>query len=155
MRYMATYDFMETMRNTNQWLGATATAFASSPAMALFPNPAMQWMAAWGEVTERSFQRMIIKPDWHIDSFTCEDGKDHLVNINTVVERPFGDLIHFEVSLEYSFKIVSNSSCVIFPSDIASSILFLILALFPTCTAGWFSVYLLLRVIFFPSFKKS
>ncbi|MGR3713139.1 MAG: polyhydroxyalkanoate depolymerase [Shimia sp.] len=98
MRYMATYDFMETMRNTNQWLGATATAMASSPAMALFPNPAFQWMAAWGEVTERSFQRMIVKPDWHIDSFTCEDGKDHLVNVNTVVERPFGDLIHFDVS---------------------------------------------------------
>ncbi|CUH52976.1 polyhydroxyalkanoate depolymerase [Shimia marina] len=98
MRYMATYDLMETMRNTNQWLGATATAMASYPAMAMMPNPALQWMAAWGEVAERSFQRMIVKPDWGIDSFTCEDGKDHIVNINTVVERAFGDLIHFEVS---------------------------------------------------------
>ncbi|MBO9477492.1 polyhydroxyalkanoate depolymerase [Shimia sp. R11_0] len=98
MRYMATYDLMETMRNTNQWLGATATAMASYPAMAMMPNPALQWMAAWGEVTERAFQRMIVKPDWGIDSFTCEDGKDHIVNINTVVERAFGDLIHFEVS---------------------------------------------------------
>ncbi len=98
MRYMATYDLMETMRNTNQWLGATASAMASYPAIAMVPNPALQWMAAWGEVTERAFQRMVVKPDWGIDSFTCEDGKDHIVNINTLVERPFGDLIHFEVS---------------------------------------------------------
>ncbi|SMP22597.1 polyhydroxyalkanoate depolymerase [Shimia sagamensis] len=98
MRYMATYDLMETMRNTNQWLGATASAMASYPAFALVPNPGLQWMAAWGEVTERAFQRMVVKPDWGIDSFTCEDGKDHIVNINTVIERPFGDLIHFEVS---------------------------------------------------------
>ncbi|WP_422050347.1 polyhydroxyalkanoate depolymerase [Shimia sp.] len=98
MRYMATYDLMETMRNTNQWLGATASAMASYPAMALVPNPALQWMRAWGEVTERTFQRMVVKPDWGIDSFTCEDGKDHIVNINTLVERPFGDLIHFDVS---------------------------------------------------------
>ncbi|MCP4209368.1 MAG: polyhydroxyalkanoate depolymerase [Shimia sp.] len=98
MRYMSTYDLMETMRNTNQWLGATASAMASYPAFALIPNPGLQWMAAWGEVTERAFQRMIVKPDWGIDSFTCEDGKDHIVNINTVIERPFGDLIHFEVS---------------------------------------------------------
>lgn len=98
MRYMATYDLMETMRNTNQWLGATASAMASYPAFALVPNPGLQWMAAWGEVTERAFQRMVVKPDWGIDSFTCEDGKDHIVNINPIVERPFGDLIHFEVS---------------------------------------------------------
>ncbi|MDA5555330.1 polyhydroxyalkanoate depolymerase [Shimia sp. MMG029] len=98
MRYMATYDFMETMRNTNQWLGATASAMASYPTMAMIPNPALQWMAAWGQVTERTFQRMVVKPDWGIHNFTCEDGKDHLVNVNTLVERPFGDLIHFEVS---------------------------------------------------------
>ncbi|GAA6182143.1 MULTISPECIES: polyhydroxyalkanoate depolymerase [unclassified Shimia] len=98
MRYMATYDLMDTVRNTNQWLGATASAMASYPAMAMVPNPALQWMAAWGEVTERAFQRMVVKPDWGIDSFTCEDGKDHIVNINTVVELPFGDLIHFDVS---------------------------------------------------------
>ncbi|WP_294225070.1 polyhydroxyalkanoate depolymerase [uncultured Shimia sp.] len=104
MRYMATYDLMETMRNTNQWLGATASAMASYPAFALVPNPGLQWMAAWGEVTERAFQRMVVKPDWGIDSFTCEDGKDHIVNINTVIERPFGDLVHFEVSGRKTMK---------------------------------------------------
>ncbi|MGB7317147.1 MAG: polyhydroxyalkanoate depolymerase [Planktotalea sp.] len=97
MKYMATYDMMETMRNTNQWLGATAKSMAAFPAFSLMPNPALQWLGAWGEVTERSFERMAAKPDWGLGSITCEDGRDHLIKIETVVERPFGDLIHFEV----------------------------------------------------------
>ncbi len=98
MRYMMTYDLMETVRNTNQWLGASANSMASYPMFAMMPNPALNWMAAWGEVTERTFQRMVVKPDWGIRTFTCEDGKDHLVDIRTVVEGPFGDLIHFKVN---------------------------------------------------------
>ncbi|MDD9724347.1 polyhydroxyalkanoate depolymerase [Roseovarius sp. SK2] len=97
MRYMATYDLMETIRNTNQWLGATAFSMASYPIFALTPNPAFQWLAAWGEVTERTFQRMVAKPDWGIESITGEDGRDHLISIETVVDKPFGDLIHFNV----------------------------------------------------------
>ncbi|RME14584.1 MAG: hypothetical protein D6801_09030, partial [Alphaproteobacteria bacterium] len=34
MRYAATYDLMESIRVTNQWLGASAAAFGSYPAMA-------------------------------------------------------------------------------------------------------------------------
>ncbi|MCB4455086.1 polyhydroxyalkanoate depolymerase [Leisingera sp. McT4-56] len=98
MRYMMTYDLMETVRNTNQWLGATALSMASYPVFSALPNPALSWMAAWGEVTERTYQRMVVKPDWGVRTFTCEDGKDHLVDITTVVERPFGDLIHFKVN---------------------------------------------------------
>ncbi|SLN57450.1 hypothetical protein TRL7639_03125 [Falsiruegeria litorea R37] len=98
MRYMLTYDFMETMRNTNQWLGASANSLASYPVFSMMPNPALNWMAAWGEVTERTYQRMVVKPDWGIRTFTCEDGKDHLVDIASVVERPFGDLVHFKVN---------------------------------------------------------
>ena len=98
MRYMLTYDLMETMRNTNQWLGATAKTMASYPVFSMMPTPALQWAAAWGEVTERTFERMVVKPDWGIRTFTCEDGKDHLVDIETVVEKPFGDLIHFNVA---------------------------------------------------------
>lgn len=97
MRYMITYDLMETARNTNQWLGASALAMASYPIYSMFPNPALQWMAAWGEVTERTFARMVVKPDWGIRTHTCEDGKDHLVSIETVLERPFGDLVYFNV----------------------------------------------------------
>lgn len=98
MRHMASYDLMETMRNTNQWLGASALSFASYPMFSMVPNPALQWMAAWGEVTERAFKRMVVKPDWGIRTFTCEDGKDHLVDIETVVEKPFGDLLHFNIA---------------------------------------------------------
>jgi len=97
MRFMATYDLMESLRNTNQWLGATAKAMASYPALAALPNPAIAWMAAWGEVTERSFQRMVVKPSWGIRTITCNDGKDHLVQKETVLEKDFGNLIHFNV----------------------------------------------------------
>lgn len=98
MRYMVSYDLMETMRNTNQWLGATAQALGSYPAFAMVPNPAMAWMRAWGEVTERSFQRMVAKPDWGIPTITGEDGKDHLVDIDITKPGAFGDLIHFRVA---------------------------------------------------------
>ncbi|VAV91656.1 Polyhydroxyalkanoate depolymerase, intracellular, partial [hydrothermal vent metagenome] len=56
------------------------------------------WMAAWGQVTERTFQRMVTKPDWGIDSITGEDGRDHLINVEVEVTRAFGDLIHFNVA---------------------------------------------------------
>lgn len=97
MRFMVTYDWAETIRNTNQWMGASALAIGSYPAFSMIPNPMMDMISAWGEVTERTFHRMTVKPDWGIHSFTCDDGKDHLVQIETPVERPFGDLIHFSV----------------------------------------------------------
>jgi len=97
MKYMLTYDMMETVRNTNEWLGATARAMASYPAVGLAPNPMFNLMAAWGEVTERSFARMVVKPDWGIRTVSSEDGRDHVVRVETVVERPFGNLIEFKV----------------------------------------------------------
>ena len=97
MRYMATYDLMETLRNTNQWLGATARAFGAYPAVASVPNPLTRWLSAWGEVTERSFARMVTKPDWGIPSVVGVDGRDHVVANEKVVQKPFGDLIHFNV----------------------------------------------------------
>ena len=97
MRYLVMYDMMESLRNTNQWLGATAQAMGSYPQLGLVPNPFFRTLAAWGEVTERSFARMVAKPDWNINSVVAEDGRDHVVNVETVVERPFGDLIRFHV----------------------------------------------------------
>ncbi|MFN3526253.1 MAG: polyhydroxyalkanoate depolymerase, partial [Paracoccus sp. (in: a-proteobacteria)] len=61
-RGIVSYDAMETVRNTNEWLGATARALASYPAFALIPHPAIRLMGAWGKVTERSFARMVTKP---------------------------------------------------------------------------------------------
>lgn len=95
VKYMMSYDLMESTRTASAWWGATARAFGSFPAMAMTSNPAIEWIKAWGEVTERSFDRMVVKPDWNIPSITGPSGKDHVVNVETVVERPFGDLIHF------------------------------------------------------------
>jgi len=97
MRFMATYDMMETARTTNQWLGASAQALGSYPAMSMIPNPMVQMIAAWGEVTERAFSRMVTKPDWGIASVVGEDGRDHVVEVEKVVTKSFGDLIHFKV----------------------------------------------------------
>jgi len=98
MRYMLSYDLMETIRNTNQWLGASAQAIASYPVTGMAPNPYFKLLAAWGEVTERSFARMVAKPDWDIISVPEEDGRDHLVSVEKIVEKPFGDLIQFRVA---------------------------------------------------------
>ena len=95
MKYMMTYDLMESMRNTNQWLGATARAYASYPMMSWGANPAIDWLQAWGEVTERTFERMIVKPDWNIPPVAGDKGRDYPVVIETFVEKPFGDLLHF------------------------------------------------------------
>ncbi|MEM0948703.1 MAG: polyhydroxyalkanoate depolymerase [Pseudomonadota bacterium] len=98
MRYMMTYDLYESIRNTNQWLGATALAMASYPATGLVANPMFQLMRAWGEVTERTFARMVAKPDWNIASVVGADGRDHVVNVQADVTRPFGDLVRFDVA---------------------------------------------------------
>ncbi|MDH5452023.1 MAG: polyhydroxyalkanoate depolymerase, partial [Paracoccaceae bacterium] len=92
MKGMATYDLMESIRNTNEWLGASARAMSSYPVWGLVPHPMFKVMSAWGRVTERSFARMVIKPDWGIHTVVGEDGRDHIVNIETQVTRPFGDL---------------------------------------------------------------
>lgn len=97
MKYMFTYDLMESARNTNEWLGASARAFASYPAFAMSMNPMLTLLAAWGDVTERSFSRMIAKPDWGIRSIVGPDGQDHLVDVKPVVQKPFGDLVQFFV----------------------------------------------------------
>ncbi len=97
MKYMATYDLMESIRNTNEWMGATARAMASYPAFSMTMNPMLNVMAAWGEVTERSFGRMVVKPDWGIRSIPGPDAQDHLVDVVPVVERAFGSLMQFNV----------------------------------------------------------
>ncbi len=97
MKYMFTYDLMESARNTNEWLGASARAFASYPAFAMSMNPMLPLLAAWGDVTERSFSRMVAKPDWGIRSIVGPDGQDHLVDVKPVVQKPFGDLVQFFV----------------------------------------------------------
>jgi len=95
---IVSYDAMETIRNTNEWLGATARALGSYPAFALVPNPMFKLMSAWGRVTERSFSRMVIKPSWRLPPIVSDDGQDHIVYVEPVLKRDFGDLVHFRVA---------------------------------------------------------
>ena len=97
MRYMAAYDMMEATRNMSAWLGSTARTFGSFPATALAPHPMFKLLSAWGEVTERSFGRMITKPDWNIPTMASADGHDMIVEPEVVLKRPFGDLVRFNV----------------------------------------------------------
>ena len=97
MKNMATYDLMEATRNANEWWGATARAFASNPAFGLVPHPFFKTLSAWGRITERSFARMVIKPDWGIATVPGDDGRDSVVSVETIVDKPFGSLIHFQV----------------------------------------------------------
>jgi poly(3-hydroxybutyrate) depolymerase len=97
MRYMIAYDWMETARNANAWMGATARAIGGVPAFALTPSPMFTMMSAWGEVTERSFERMVAKPDWNLSPIPGDDARDHIVTVEPLIEKPFGDLIQFRV----------------------------------------------------------
>ena len=94
---LSAYDATEATRLTGQWLGATARTFWGQPAfgMALSPFPAA--MAAWGEVTERAFVRMGERPDWGIDAVVSE-GRDYIVERETVLDRPFGKLARFKAN---------------------------------------------------------
>lgn len=98
LKGIISYDAMETMRNSCEWAGASARALASYPAFAMFPSPMFKMMSAWGRVTERSFARMVIKPDWKIPPIVSEEGQDHVIYVEPVIERPFGDLVHFRVA---------------------------------------------------------
>ena len=98
MRYMMTYDAMETWRTANQWLGATALAAGSFPATGLVPAPLFPMIRAWGEVAERSFARMVAKPDWGIDTIVGDDGRDKVVTMQSELHKPFGDLLRFRVA---------------------------------------------------------
>jgi poly(3-hydroxybutyrate) depolymerase len=55
-------------------------------------------LSAWGEVTERTFARMVAKPDWDIVSVPTEDGRDHVVTVEHLIKKPFCDLLQFKVA---------------------------------------------------------
>ncbi len=94
MRNLPTYDLLDAGRITAEWMGASARAFWTNPMWGLVPSPVPRLMAAWGEVTERAFQRMVAKPDWGVETVLVGE-RERVVRIERVIERPFGDLIHF------------------------------------------------------------
>ena len=91
------YDIAETARLTGKWLGATAQAMWGNPAFGITSHPLPSTLAAWGQVMERSLDRMVVKPDWGIDA-VVRNGQDYLVNPITVREAPFARLVRFDVS---------------------------------------------------------
>ena len=96
MKSLPTYDFIETGRLASEWCGATARAYWSSPAFGIAANPYPGIFAAWGTVAERSFSRMVEKPDWGIET-VISAGEEYLVNVECVIAKPFCDLIQFRV----------------------------------------------------------
>lgn len=92
----ATYDMSESLRQGNQWLGATAKAFWGNPVFGMSPHPLPATFAAWGKVVEHTFDRVASKPDWGIDS-VVSDHKEYVVNIETLIDKPFSNLIEFKI----------------------------------------------------------
>jgi poly(3-hydroxybutyrate) depolymerase len=88
------YDVSESIRQTNAWVGATTKAFWQNPAFSLTMSPLPSLFAAWGEVTERAFEKVATKPMWGIENVVSKDN-DYPVKKKIDLELPFCDLIHF------------------------------------------------------------
>ncbi len=73
-----------------------ARAFWSHPAFAATPLAVPEFLAACGEITERSFSRMSSRPGWRITS-AQSDGTEYPVDREVLIEKPFCDLIGFSV----------------------------------------------------------
>lgn len=91
------YDFFEASRQGNEWLGATAKAFWSNPVFGLSHSPLPATFSAWGQVTERAFSRVNVRPDWGIDSVVSK-GREYVVTPVVEMEKPFCRLLHFKTS---------------------------------------------------------
>jgi len=96
MRQIAQYEMMESMRAASVWMGSTAKAMSALPMFQLFGGPMAGMTQAWGEVTERAFERMSVKPDWNIKALPSHGGHEHAVEISTELDKPFGKLIRFK-----------------------------------------------------------
>jgi poly(3-hydroxybutyrate) depolymerase len=84
----------ESIRQTNAWMGATTKAFWQNPAFSMTMSPFPSLFAAWGEVTERTFEKVATKPSWGIENVVSKDN-DYPVTKKIDLELPFCDLIHF------------------------------------------------------------
>ncbi|MGI9354658.1 MAG: polyhydroxyalkanoate depolymerase [Rhizobiaceae bacterium] len=90
------YEVSESARLTTKWLGTTARTFWGNPLFHMIPGTLPSIFSAWGEVTEHAIDRLWARPDWGIEA-VVSDGRDYLVDICTVHERPFCRLIQFHV----------------------------------------------------------
>jgi poly(3-hydroxybutyrate) depolymerase len=88
------YDFQESVRLGNIWLGATAKTFWQHPAFSMLPGSMASFYSGWGAVTERTFEQMSAKPRWGIANVVSAD-RDYAVEMQVELEKPFCNLIHF------------------------------------------------------------
>jgi poly(3-hydroxybutyrate) depolymerase len=98
---LPTYDYHENVRQYSQWLASSTKTFWENPIFGMVPNPIASSFAAWGKVTERALSRITAKPDWGIESVVTR-GSEHLVNIKTIKDLPFCNLLHFDTKRENS-----------------------------------------------------
>lgn len=94
----AAYDFFESVSKGNEWWGSTAKTFWGNPIFAFNPTGMPKLLAAWGEVVERAYRRVQMQPDWGLDT-TVIDGREYVVDIETVLDKSFGKLIRFDTKL--------------------------------------------------------
>ena len=91
------YDFLETGRVGMEWMGATARAMGSSPGLRICTPHVASALRGWGDVTERSFSRMTMRPDWMLTPVAGADGMRREVYPETVMSTPFADLVRFRI----------------------------------------------------------
>ncbi len=96
MRSHYTYDSAESMRLTFEWMGASARTFWSFPFFGFSSSFVPKTFSSWGKVVERTFSRIVEKPDWNINSIVSEH-TEFLVTEDVLLDKPFGNLLQFRV----------------------------------------------------------
>ncbi|MEM9332516.1 MAG: polyhydroxyalkanoate depolymerase [Pseudomonadota bacterium] len=97
--FYPSYELSESIRLSGKWLGAAAQTFWGQPAFGLIPGTLPSLFNAWGQVTERTMDRISSRPDWGIEA-VVSDGRDYLVEIRSIAEKPFCRLLEFHTSRE-------------------------------------------------------
>ena len=96
MRSHYAYDSTESIRLAFEWMGASAKTFWSFPYFGFASSFIPKTFSSWGKVAERTFSRIVEKPDWHIKSIVS-DHTEYLVTENILLDKPFGRLMQFQV----------------------------------------------------------
>ncbi len=94
MYHFLPHDISESARSTGQVFGSIARSFWSHPGFAATPLAVPEFLAACGEVTERSFSRMSSRPCWRIAT-TRSEGTEYPVVREVMIDKPFCDLVGF------------------------------------------------------------
>ena len=96
MRSHYAYDGAESIRLAYEWIGASAKTFWSFPYFGFSSSFIPKTFSSWGKVVERTFSRIVEKPDWNINSIVSNH-TEYLVTEDVLLEKPFGKLLHFRV----------------------------------------------------------